>query len=73
MASLKDGCTQSIYKYAPAFRQANAALTGEHEWFVKKVIRHYRSHYQSLKDVGETEWVDLPQEWLDEYFSDKPY
>ena len=29
--SQKDGCTQSIYRYAPAFRQANAALT-ERPW-----------------------------------------
>jgi|TARA_R100000455_G_C6266101_1_gene121358 vacuolar-type H+-ATPase subunit C/Vma6 len=73
MANLKDGCTASIYTYAPLFRQANAALYDEHKDFVDKVLRLYRKHYQDLKQSGRTEWEDLPQEFLDEYFSDKPY
>ena len=73
MASLREGCKTSIYKYAPQYRQTNALLNGEHKKFVKKVIKFYRSHYRALKDAKETEWVDLPQQFLDEYFSDCPY
>ena len=73
MANLKDGCKASIHKYAPQFRQTNAALNGEHKIFIKKVISFYRQHYKQLKANKITEWKDLPQEFLDEYFSDCPY
>lgn len=73
MANLKDGCKASIYKYAPQYRQTNAAINGEHKLFVNKVISFYRQHYRRLKNDKITEWVDLPQEYLDEYFADCPY
>ena len=46
MASLKDGCKASIYKYAPQYRQTNAAISGEHKNFIVKVISFYRTHYK---------------------------
>ena len=73
MASLKDGCKASIYKYAPQYRQTNTAINGEHKNFIVKVISFYRTHYKDLKDAGATEWEDLPQEFLDEYFNDCTY
>ena len=63
MANLKDGCTASIYTYAPIIRQLNAALYGEHKDFVDKVLGLYRQHYHDLKQSGRTEWEDLPQEF----------
>lgn len=73
MANLKDGCKASIYKYAPHYRQTNASMNGEHKRFITKVISFYREHYKGLKAAKITEWEDLPQEFLDEYFSDCPY
>tara|TARA_X000001382_G_scaffold130736_1_gene126700 strand:+ start:3030 stop:3266 length:237 start_codon:yes stop_codon:yes gene_type:complete len=73
MVNLKEGCKASIYKYAPHYRQINASMNGEHKKFIKKVISFYRNHYQELKTDKITEWEDLPQEFLDEYFSDCPY
>ena len=73
MANLKDGCRASIYKYAPQYRQTNAAMTGENKDFVQKVIKLYRVQYHMLKADNITEWQDLPQEFLDDYFSDCPY
>ena len=73
MANLKTGCENAIYQYAPVYRQLNALRYGEYKGFVDKVVRFYRGYYQTLKGQGLTEWVDLPQEFLDDYFSDKPY
>ncbi len=73
MANLDDGCNAAIARYAPTFRQTAAALYGEHDWFVTKVVQFYTEHHMGLADLGKTEWEDLPQEFLDEYFADKPY
>ncbi len=73
MANLKDGCKASIYKYAPQYRQTNAAMNGEHKKFIDKVLNLYRTRYKAFKADKITEWEDLPQEFLDEYFSDCPY
>lgn len=73
MANLKDGCKSAIYKYAPQYRQTNAALNGEHKKFVQKVIGLYRVQYHILKKDNKTEWEDFPKEFIDDYFSDCPY
>lgn len=73
MADLKTGCENAIYQYAPLYRQLNALKHGEHRAFVDKVVKFYRRYYHDLEGQGLTDWVDLPQEFLDEYFADKPY
>lgn len=70
--TLEQACQAAIEKYAPPFRQINAALSGEHREYIDVVLTLYRNHYQLLKQDG-AEWCDLPQQALDYLTERKPY
>ena len=53
---MRDDCQASIETYAPAYRQRNAALLGEHADYIKIVLTLLRDHYHVLEAAGETVW-----------------
>ena len=53
---MRDDCQASIETYAPAYRQRNAALLGEHADYVGIVLQLLRDHYHVLEAAGETVW-----------------
>ena len=68
MANLTDGCRAAIHRWATPETQANASLFGEHEYFVKIVIKMYRDRYHHLVQTGATEWSD--DDTLEAYISE---
>ena len=65
---MRKECEAEIYKYAPNYRQLNAALYGEEREYVDVVLQLLRDHYHSLVDAGETIWsvpVGITQTLLD--------
>jgi len=59
--SVRAACEAAILGFAPAYRQRNAALLGEHENYVRTVLRLLRDHYHELVIQGATEWSVPPQ------------
>jgi len=53
---MRAACEAAVYQYAPAYRQRNAALLGEHANYVRTVLRLLRDHYHELVAAGATEW-----------------
>lgn len=70
--SMKEDCQQAIYSYAPAIKQNNASLLGEHSGYVQAVLCTLRDHYHVLKEAGETEW-SIPDDLKAALDEDKPY
>jgi hypothetical protein len=53
---MKKDCELEILKYAPYFRQCNAALYGEYKDYIDIVLKVLRDHHQHLTESGETNW-----------------
>ena len=53
---MRSACQASIETYAPPFRQRNAALLGEHAYYVGIVLQLLRDHYHELEAAGATVW-----------------
>jgi hypothetical protein len=53
---MEKDCELEILKYAPYFRQSNAALYGEHKDYIDIVLKVMRDHYQYLTESGATDW-----------------
>ena len=53
---MRDDCQASILGYAPAYRQRNAALLGEHADYVGIVLQLLRDRFHELEAAGETVW-----------------
>lgn len=70
--SLSTGCENDILKYAPLFRQVNAALLGENAQYISHVLLMLRERYYELEEAGETEW-SIPDALREELDADKPY
>ena len=65
-------CELEILKYAPYFRQCNAALSGEHSEYISIVLKLLRDHYHSLSESGETSWT-VPDQITNTLTEMKPY
>lgn len=70
--SMKEGCQQAIYEYAPQMRQTNAVLLGDFREYVEEAVSSLKAHYHVLKEAGETEW-SIPDALREELDADKPY
>jgi len=69
---MEKDCELEILKYAPYFRQCNAALYGEHKEYIDVVLTLLRGHYRSLGEVGEAVWV-VPDQITQTLTEMKPY